>query len=282
MALPKFVDLTGNRYGRLSIIKRAENKDKRTMWLCKCDCGNEKIIGGKDITSGKTKSCGCMTREITIKNNTKHNLSGTRLYSIWNGMIGRCYRKKNSEYKNYGGRGISICKEWKDDFVKFYNWANNNGYMDTLSIDRIDVNGNYEPTNCKWANQIQQMNNTRVNHSITINNKTLTVTEWERLYNFERGIISGRLMKGLVGEDLLKPSGAYLIKNEKVISRNKSGYTGVYFNKKEKKWKASIQNNKIKYSLGTFINKEDAIAARIKAEENLLRLLPTIKEVAEC
>lgn len=204
--MPKFIDLTGNKYGRLTVLKRVENRGKRTMWLCQCDCGNEKVVSGKDITSGKTQSCGCLNSEKTIKRNTKHNLSNTRLYNIWNGMIGRCYRNKTKHYKDYGGRGIRVCEEWRSDFMNFYNWAKNNGYSPELSIDRIEVDGNYEPTNCRWATQEQQMNNTRSNHLVTINEKTLTVTEWEKLYNLQRGVISKRLSIGITGINLLKPS----------------------------------------------------------------------------
>ena len=159
--MTRIINLIGQKYGRLTVIERYKNsKNNRVQWKCKCDCGNYKIVTSSDLRSNKIKSCGCLRKEKAIilgKNtNLKHNMTHTRIYRIWISMRNRCYYKKNIAYKNYGKRGIKVCKEWKDDFMNFYNWAINNGYKDDLTIDRIDVNGNYEPNNCRWVDMKQQ------------------------------------------------------------------------------------------------------------------------------
>ena len=169
--------ILNKRYGRLIVQNEFKEKDVLKC-LCKCDCGNQKIIRRNDLLSGKTISCGCKQKENILKIAVTHGKSNTRIYDIWCAMKQRCYYKKNSYYPNYGGRGIKVCDEWLEDFMNFYNWAMKNGYDDTLSIDRIDVNGNYEPSNCRWTTIKEQANNTTRNRYIEYNGKIKTLSQW--------------------------------------------------------------------------------------------------------
>lgn len=153
-------DLLGQRRGKLTVIARAPNdKNRHARWLCRCDCGVEKIISSTALMSGQ-QSCGCEGSRATIgERSTIHGLYKSRLYCIWHCMKDRCYRKGNSKYYLYGGRGIRVCDEWLNDFMVFYNWSMSNGYRDDLTLDRIDSDGNYEPSNCRWATYDEQNKN---------------------------------------------------------------------------------------------------------------------------
>lgn len=180
------IDMKGRRYGRLTVIEKSNEKGgngKSLYWKCQCDCGNIVIVNGRYLRNGDTKSCGC-------KN---HGMTGTRLYEIWKGIIKRCCSQSNKAYHNYGGRGITVCEEWLHDFRKFYDWAIANGYKEGLSIDRIDNNGNYEPSNCRWGTQKEQMNNTRKNHIITYKGETHTISEWADIVGICYNTLSNRI-----------------------------------------------------------------------------------------
>lgn len=190
----KPIDLTGKKFDRLTAIKSiGSDKRNRTKWLCECDCGNTVITLASSLLSGNTKSCGCIKREMLIQRNKKgiHGYSRTKIYRIWYAMKQRC-----SVDKDYAGRGISVCNEWLD-FQVFKNWAFNNGYSDGLSIDRIDVNGNYEPANCRWIELQAQANNKRNNHFITYNGETRTLAEWSRKTGIESSLLRYRLSKNM-------------------------------------------------------------------------------------
>ena len=199
----KAKDLTGQKFGRLLVLERkGYSKNKHILWLCKCDCGNFTIVRVDYLNNGKSKSCGCYHSEICRKNIVKvsnppiHNLSNTRLYKIWSSMKDRCYNSNNVNYKNYGGRGIKVCSEWKKDFMNFYNWSIKNGYKSNLTIDRIDVNGNYEPDNCRWATIKEQVYNKRNTIRIKYNNKSYNLYELSKIYNISTMNLYYRLKRG--------------------------------------------------------------------------------------
>ncbi len=172
-------DLTGKRFGRLTVIRKDGHLGEKTAWLCKCDCGNYKRISTDRLTTGKTQSCGCLRNEMVRKALTTHGMRHTKIYKIWEAMKRRCNSPKCDHYILYGGRGIRYIPEW-DRFVPFYKWALSAGYKEGLSIDRIDVNGNYEPENCRWIPLKQQAYNKTTSHYLTLNGKTMTVTEWSK------------------------------------------------------------------------------------------------------
>jgi len=191
----KFIDLTGQKFGRLTVIERAENKGKKTAWLRKCDCGNNCTVMGTHIKSGRTHSCGCYHNEQLIKRATTHGMSYSRINKIYRKIKNRCYNKNYPEFKYYGGRGIEMCDEWRNNFMAFYEWAMANGYADDLTIDREDTNGNYEPSNCRWATAKEQANNRRNNRYITYNSETYTIAEWSEKLGLNYDTLYGRLSR---------------------------------------------------------------------------------------
>ena len=192
-------NLVGQKFGRLTVIKRVENdKYNHIMYLCQCECGKTKIIRGSHLKTGETKSCGCYNVEKIVKRSIKHNKCYSRLYHIWIGMRNRCYKQYDNRYKSYGGRGITMCNEWLNDFMSFYNWAMTNGYDENAkrgecTIDRIDVNGNYCPENCKWSNAKTQANNTTKTINLTYKGLTHTLSEWSDIVNISRPTLWARL-----------------------------------------------------------------------------------------
>ena len=188
--MTKMIDLTGRKFERLTVIERAENKGERVCWKCKCDCGKEVIVYSKTLLSGATKSCGCLHKEINSNIHKTHGKSKSRIYRIWSGMLRRCNNKNDKRYTNYGGRGIKV--EFKS-FEEFYDWSINNGYKDNLTIYRIDNNGNYSKSNCRWTDNKTQTNNKRNNHYITLNNETKTLMQWCEFYKMDYDLVKNRI-----------------------------------------------------------------------------------------
>lgn len=186
MARPKkYEDVTiGKVYGKLTIIGTGNNSRycKDRTWLCKCECGNEVEIQEMKLKTGWTKSCGCFRSMTTTLRKTRHGFSHTRLHDIWCGIKSRCTNANTKSYKHYGGRGIKICDEWLK-FENFRDWSYKHGYADNLSIDRIDVNGDYSPLNCRWVDIVTQMNNTTRTVLLTYNGETHSLAEWARILN---------------------------------------------------------------------------------------------------
>lgn len=183
--MSKFKDITYQKFGRLTALYRLQNYHNKhnAYWLCVCKCGNFKEVSLNNLYRGNVRSCGCLHKETMISLCKTHGKTNTRLYHIWQRMKSRCYYSKDNRYQYYGGRGIAVCDEWKDDFMAFYKWAIDNGYRDNLTIDRIDVDGNYEPSNCRWATNNEQAKNKTNNKYYTINGKTYCLKEWCKILN---------------------------------------------------------------------------------------------------
>lgn len=179
--MSKFIDLTGQKFNRLTVVERAENtKDGKASWKCICECGNEITVIGKDLRSGNTKSCGCYNRESASIRAKKHGYSKSRIHNIWLLMKQRCFNPQQPQFKDWGGRGITICDEWLGEHgaENFIKWSKENGYADNLEIDRINNDGNYCPENCRWTTRKEQANNKRCTHFITYNGKTQSIKQW--------------------------------------------------------------------------------------------------------
>lgn len=197
-------DITGKKFARLTAMNfDHKGENNHYFWLCKCDCGNDIVVDRGALVSGNTKSCGCLRCEKAIPPViTKHGMSETRLYQIWKDMKGRCNRVTSQRYYTHGKRGVKICEEWKA-FEPFYEWAIANGYRDDLTLDRIDNNGNYEPSNCRWATQKEQANNRSTNRFIEYNGETRTIAEWARLLGMNYNTLCGRIKRGWSAERAL-------------------------------------------------------------------------------
>lgn len=196
-------NLIGKIFGRLIVLKRVENdKYGNIKWLCKCSCGNEKIIFGSSLTRNRTRSCGCLKKEFagiqTLKHGHARRGKQSKIYAIWTHIINRCTNKNNSDYKDYGGRGIKICYRWSNKNPKGFE----NFYKDVgnppkgKSLDRINNEDNYKPNNWRWATSKQQARNRRNNHLILYNNKNLCLAEWEEITGIKQSIIRKRLKRG--------------------------------------------------------------------------------------
>lgn len=199
----RFIDLSGKKFGRLTVIERVESKNKNTKWHCVCECGKHATVFGVDLKSGKTQSCGCIHSKQLAARNYKHGLSDSRLMAIWRGMKDRCNNPCSHFYFNYGGRGITVCDEWQNDFQAFHAWAMSHGYAEGLTIERIDNDKGYSPDNCRWATRKEQNYNKRSNHLITFDGKTQTITQWADEKNIKRCTLQMRLKRGWTIEKAL-------------------------------------------------------------------------------
>lgn len=203
----KFKDLTEKKFGYWTVLRKEENGKNGAYWRCRCICGKENVIKGTALMSGQTLSCGCYNREKSHEN-AIHGMSRTRMYRIYQGMKERCYNPKNCKYHLYGGKGIRICDEWLGEkgFINFSRWAYENGYNETLTIDRYpNKDGNYEPSNCRWATALEQANNINTNLLITWHNETHTISEWSRMMGINKSTLHYRFVNGWGEERLFSP-----------------------------------------------------------------------------
>ena len=202
-------DLTGKRFERLVVLKQANDYIKpngrhESNWLCQCDCGNIVEVLGYSLKSGHTKSCGCLHEETLKTIAITHGDSYSKLYGVYISIIDRCYNPNNKRFKDYGGRGIIVCDEWKDSYLNFKKWAVFSGYKEGLSIDRKNNDLGYSPSNCRWVTRIVQQNNMRKNHIVEYNGQSKTIAEWSRELNIKYDKLWKSIKKGLGIEDILK------------------------------------------------------------------------------
>lgn len=189
--MAKMKDITGNKFGKLTAIKPVgKNKRGRYLWLCKCDCGGEKIVAQDSLHIGNTKSCGCAVA------NTKHGHSHTRMYKLWTDMKQRCYNPNTISYSYCGGRGIQVCDDWKNSFQSFADWAFSCGYGDNLTIDRIDNDKDYCPENCRWVTLQFQERNKRTTYFAEHHGEQIPVAILCEELNLPVQVIYHRVLRG--------------------------------------------------------------------------------------
>ena len=186
-----YPDLLGKKFGRLTVVKRIPQEERekpKKIWMCQCECGNFISLSADKLNRGHTQSCGCLKKEYKKKIgnlNKKYQHTDRRIYGIYRAMISRCYNPKSKAYERYGGRGIMVCNEWRGEFGYdyFYEWSVSNGYKENLTIDRINVNGNYEPENCRWITNQEQQYNKRTNNYAEYNGEIKPLKQWSRELN---------------------------------------------------------------------------------------------------
>lgn len=200
----RLIDLTGKRFGRLTVIRRHYRNDNsnKVVWECQCDCGNTCLVSQPNLGRG-TYSCGCLNHESRVAVNTKHGMRYSRIYYIWTSMIQRCYNPKAGSYRLYGAKGVTVCDEWRRDAASFFAWAADNGYSDDLSIDRLDNSKGYSPDNCRWVTMKTQQNNRSTNKLLTHDGKTLTLSQWAETIGLNPRSLESRLVRGWPTEKAL-------------------------------------------------------------------------------
>ena len=199
--MSRFIDLTGERFGRLVVIRKIPSNRHHSQWECLCDCDAVRTVDQGNLTSGSTKSCGCFIKDVKIAQLTTHGLSRspggphTRLYNIWRGMKKRCLSPSNQAYPYYGGRGITVCPEWVE-YEEFHKWAMSNGYQEGLTIERKDNDGHYEPSNCIWATSKTQARNRSSNRILTYGPDSMPMSAWAEKLGMHPSALDKRLKSG--------------------------------------------------------------------------------------
>lgn len=196
---PKWI---GQKFGALTVVDFV-HKNRVWHWRCRCDCGNEIVTIAGNVKQGLSKSCGCVAAKKASERLTKHGMSRTRLANTFANMKSRCYNPKDKFYKDWGGRGIKIYDEWLSDRTKFYEWAMSNGYKEDLSIERIDVNGDYCPENCCWIPVRQQAWNRRNSRMFTYNGERKCLSEWCKVLNVDERVVRARISRGASFEEAI-------------------------------------------------------------------------------
>ena len=208
----RFIDRTGEKRARWTCVKFSHIQGGVACWVFKCDCGTIRTLRGNSVWGGQSKSCGCWRVERSraqAKANIKHDLSRTRLYRIYTGMLTRCYDDNDPGYKNYGARGIMLCLEWLSDRTTFFKWAMENGYDALLQIDRIDPDGHYEPLNCRWVTSRVNQNNRRNNVVVVYGGKKITISDLARQERVPERLLRKRIARGWDIESALRLPSQY-------------------------------------------------------------------------
>jgi len=222
-------DLKGKKFGYLTVIRKdGTTKDGNVIWLCKCCCGKETKVASSNLVRNFITSCGCKRSKTISEKNKTHGKSRSRIYLLWSRIKVRCDKVTCSQYKNYGGRGITYDRSW-EKFEPFYQWAINNGYQDNLTIERINVDGNYCPENCKWITFKEQARNKRNTYRVKYKNKEYCVSELAEIVGIKVDTLKKRLNKGISVEDAIKTT---VVKREKLLSYNNETYNMTQWEKK--------------------------------------------------
>lgn len=206
--MSRVIDLTGNTYGRLTVVSFICVRKSNAYYLCRCTCGAEKVIRGSHLKNGNTTSCGCFNREQIVQVSTTHGENRTKLHGVWRSMKDRCYRPGNKFYSYYGGRPdnpITVCDEWLTNYEAFSTWAKSNGYINGLSLDRVNVDGNYEPVNCRFVTMKEQNKNKRNTIRTEVNGKTYVLSELAEELGIAYQTLRQRYNNGDRGEHLIRP-----------------------------------------------------------------------------
>ena len=193
---------SGTRFGRLSVVIEHQQRCGRRRFLCRCDCGALTIVDMAKLRSGRTRSCGCLAREINALHSVTHGQNGRPLYRVWAAMKSRCANPNVASFGRYGGRGISVCEEWLE-YARFQVWADTNGYRSGLTLDRIDNDGNYEPGNCQWVSRSRQANNRTSSRLVAYRGEIKSIADWSRTTGLAAGVIWKRLNRGWSAERAL-------------------------------------------------------------------------------
>lgn len=208
-----FNNLIGKKFGRLIVLGLSSKKSgRKSYWVCQCSCGNKAVVRSDSLKNGSVMSCGCLKKEQDEKNLDHTRKYGdeiahqSRLYNIWQGMRYRCENPNHRSYPNWGGRGIKVCREWRTDYAVFKAWALSHGYNSGLSIDRIDVNGDYKPSNCRWANVKIQNNNRTTTIKVAYQGEVHSLTEWADMFNLNVKTVIARYHRGDREERLFRPA----------------------------------------------------------------------------
>lgn len=199
-------DLTGQKFGRLTVIERTENAaDGHAQWRCRCDCGNITVVASNNLQRGIIKSCGCLHKEMFDR--TTHGMADTPIFYCWSGIKARCYNPKHKSFKDYGGRGVTMFSAWVNDFKAFYNYVSQLSHFGEkgYTLDRIDNSGNYEPNNVRWATAKIQTRNRRNNRFVEYNGELMTMAEASEKSGLPKYILRNRLKSGDTGERLFRP-----------------------------------------------------------------------------